>query len=386
MADIQWNRYINRLCDLRGDARFDDMLIGCIAAFHAKGRSSDKQGDWLVRQLDMHYGIQVAHQGAIQLTKEQRRPIRQAVDWTNTNASSGRMAYLHGRFPHAFHTVSTSFPHGFHTKGANSSVSAMTYPVTIARLLLKLIDAPLAFSRPPAKTDGLSAQVDGGSPVARHQITEATLPIAVNTNVIDDAASPLRGFAAKSDEPFHQGKDPKTANANWPMGAKANRPMGQVKANSQKANISLWVDGGSRSHVRGRLEVGDKEFRLNFRTLRRAEELIYVEQAQGAEARQWYEAISGHLIPSLQAKADAASGRLPQNHVASAVHEVSDTHCQQIGLVGGFAFLSYRGEVPSRCIVQINDTTWQFELQATRSPNAKAPQFKATAEPSSLAA
>jgi hypothetical protein len=386
MADIQWNRYLNRLCDLRGDARFDDMLIGCIAAFHAKGRTSDKQGDWLVRQLDMHYGIQVAHEGAIQLTKEQRRPIRQAVDFTNANASSGRMAYLHGRFPHAFHTVSTSFPHGFHTKGANSSVTTTTYPVTIARLLLKLIDTPLAFTMPSASTDGLSAQVDGGSPVARHQITEAALPIAVNTNVIDDAASPLRGFAAKSDEPFHQGKDPKAGNANSPMGAKANRPMGQVKANSQKANISLWVDGGSRSHVRGRLEVGEKEFRLNFRTPLRAEELIYVERGQGAEARQWFEEISAQLIPHLQAKADAASGRLPHNHVASAVHEFSDTHCQQSGLVGGFAFLGYSGDVPSRCIVQINDTTWQFELQATRSPNAKAPQFKATAEPSSLAA
>ena len=386
MTTIQWNRHINRLCDLRGDARFDDMLIGCIAAFHAKGRTSEKQGDWLVRQLDMHYGIQVAHQGAIHLTKEQRRPIRQAVDWTNTNASSGRMAYLHGRFPHAFHAVSTSFSHRFHTKGANSSVTTTTYSVTIARLLLKLIDAPLAFSWPSASTDGLSAQVDGGSPVARHQITEAALPIAVNTNVIDDAASPLRGFAAKSDEPFHQGKDPKTANANSPMGARANRPTGQVKANSTKANISLWVDGGSRSHVRGRLEVGDKEFRLNFRSPRRAEELIYVEQGQDAEARQWYEAISSHLIPSLQSKAEAASGRLSSNHIASAVHELSDTHCQQSGLVGGFAFLGYSGDVPSRCIVQINDTIWQFELQATRSPNSKAPQFKATAEPSSLAA
>jgi hypothetical protein len=92
------------------------------------------------------------------------------------------------------------------------------------------------------------------------------------------------------------------------------------------------------------------------------------------------------LIPHLQAKADAASGRLPQNHVASAVHELGDTRCQQNGLAGGFAFLGYLGDVPSRCIVQINGTDWIFDLQATRSTNAKAPQFKATAEPSSLAA
>ena len=64
MADIQWNRHINRLCDLRGDPRFDDMLIGCIAAFHAKGRTSDKQGDWLVRQLDM--GIDDTFRGRAQ--------------------------------------------------------------------------------------------------------------------------------------------------------------------------------------------------------------------------------------------------------------------------------------------------------------------------------
>jgi hypothetical protein len=92
MAQIQWNRHINKLCEHQGGPRYDDVLIGCIAAFHKKGRSSEKQGDWLVRQLDMHYGIQVAHQGAIQLTKEQRRPIRQAVDWANCNASSGHMA------------------------------------------------------------------------------------------------------------------------------------------------------------------------------------------------------------------------------------------------------------------------------------------------------
>ena len=386
MTTIQWIRHINRLCDLRGDARFDDIFLDCIAAMHRTGRTSVNQGNWLVTQLDMHYGIQLAHIGSIHLTKPQHRIVKEAVAAAVSVADKTRRAVLSAKFPHVFRTVSTSFPHGFHTKGANSSIPATTYPVTIARLLLKLIDTPLAFSWPSASTDGLSAQVDGGSPVARHQITEAALPIAVNTNVIDDAASPLRGFAAKSDEPFHQGKDPKAGNANSPMGAKANRPMGQVKANSQKANISLWVDGGSRSHMRGRLEVGEKEVRLNFRTPRRAEELIYVEQAQGAEARQWYEAISGHLIPSLQAKADVASGRLPQNHVASAVHVFSDTRCQQIGLVGGFAFLSYRGEVPSRCIVQINDMTWQFELQATRSSNLKAPQFKATAEPSSLAA
>ena len=388
MTTIQWIRHINRLCDLRGDARFDDIFLDCIAALHRTGRTSVNQGNWLVTQLDMHYGIQLTHIGPIHLTKPQHRIVKEAVAAAVSVADKTRWAVLSAKFPHVFRTISTSFPQVFRTKGAISLADPTTYDAAIARLLLKLIDAPLAFSWPSASTDGLSAQVDGGSPVARHQITEAALPIAVNTNVIDDAASPLRGFAAKSDEPFHQGKDPKAGNANspTPMGAKANRPTGQVKANSQKANISLWVDGGSRSHVRGRLEVGDKEFRLNFRSPLRAEELIYVEQGQDAEARQWCEAISSHLIPSLQAKADAASGRLPSNHVASAIHEFSDTHCQQSGLVGGFAFLGYSGDVPSRCIVQINGTDWIFDLQATRSPNSKAPQFKATAEPSSLAA
>ena len=386
MTTIQWIRHINRLCDLRGDARFDDIFLDCISAMHRTGRTSVNQGNWLVTQLDMHYGIQLAHIGPIHLTKPQHRIVKEAVAAAVSVADKTRRAVLSAKFPHVFRTISTSFPQVFRTKGAISLADPTTYDAAIARLLLKLIDAPLAFSWPSASTDGLSAQVDGGSPVARHQITEAALPIAVNTNVIDDAASPLRGFAAKSDEPFHQGKDPKTANANSPMGAKANRPTGQVKANSTKANISLWVDGGSRSHVRGRLEVGDKEFRLNFVTPLRAEELIYVERGQGAEARQWFEEISAQLIPHLQAKADAASGRLPQNHVASAVHELGDTRCQQIGLVGGFAFVGYSGDVPSRCIVQINGTDWIFDLQATRSPNSKAPQFKATAEPSSLAA
>ena len=386
MTTIQWIRHINRLCDLRGDARFDDIFLDCIAAMHRTGRTSVNQGNWLVTQLDMHYGIQLTHIGPIHLTKPQHRIVREAVAAAVSVADKTRRAVLSAKFPHVFRTISTSFPQVFRTKGAISLADPTTYDAAIARLLLKLIDAPLAFSWPSATTDGLSAQVDGGSPVARHQITEAALPIAVNTNVIDDAASPLRGFAAKSDEPFHQGKDPKTANANSPMGAKANRPMGQVKANSTKANISLWVDGGSRSHVRGRLEVGDKEFRLNFRSPRRAEELIYVEQGQDAEARQWYEEISAQLIPHLQSKAEAASGRLSRNHIASAVHEFHDSRCEQSGLIGGIAFLGYSGDVPSRCVVQINDTIWQFELQATRSPNSKAPQFKATAEPSSLAA
>ena len=45
MANIQWNRHINKLCEHQGGHRYDDMLIGCIAAFHQKGRSSEKQGD-----------------------------------------------------------------------------------------------------------------------------------------------------------------------------------------------------------------------------------------------------------------------------------------------------------------------------------------------------
>lgn len=388
MAQIQWNRHINKLCEHQGGPRYDDVLIGCIAAFHQKGRSSEKQGDWLVRQLDMHYGIQVAHQGAIQLTKEQRRPIRQAVDWANCNAPSGRMAYLHGHFPHAFHAVSTHLPHSFHTKGANSSVPSTTYPVAIAKLLLKLIDTPLAVSRPSATPNGLSADfTDSGSLVARHsEEGEAICPIGMNDNVVDDAAAPLRGLAAQSDEPLGGKKEPLGGAVDFATWAKANRSTGQVKANSSKATISLWVNGSLRSYVRGQLEIGKEKYRLNFRSPRRLEELIYVERGQDAEARQWYEAISSQVISSLQAKADAACGRLPSKHVASAIHEFHDSKCEGRGMTEGIAFLGYNGDLPTYCVVQVNGRNWKFDLQATHSTNARAPQFKATAERSSEAA
>ncbi|CAA7614692.1 conserved hypothetical protein [Magnetospirillum sp. LM-5] len=387
MANIQWNRHINKLCEHQGGHRYDDMLIGCIAAFHQKGRSSEKQGEWLVRQLDMHYGIQVAHHGAIQMTKAQRRPIKEAVDWTNAHASSGRMAYLNGRFPHTFHTVSTRFPHSFHTKGANSSVDTTTYEVTIAKLLLKLIDAPLAHSRPSATPNGPSVDfVDGGSLVARHsEERDVICPIGMNDNVIDDAAAPLRGFAAKSDEPLERKREPLGGNEEFATWAKANRTAAQVKANS-KATISLWVAGSSRSYVRGQLEVGDKKYRVNFRSPRHVEELVYVERGQDVEARQWYEAVSSQVIPFWLDKAEAAEGRLARKHVASAIHEFQDRNCEGHGVNCGIAFMGYRGDVPSRCIVQLNGTDWKFDLQPIRSAKLKSPQYKATAERSSAAA
>jgi hypothetical protein len=63
--------------------------------------------------------------------------------------------------------------------------------------LLKLIDTPLAVSRPSATPNGLSADfTDGGSLVARHsEEGRAICPIGLNDNVIDDAAAPLRGLA-----------------------------------------------------------------------------------------------------------------------------------------------------------------------------------------------
>jgi hypothetical protein len=254
--------------------------------------------------------------------------------------------------------------------------------------LLKLIDTPLAVSRPSATPNGLSADfTDSGSLVARHsEERRAICPIGMNDNVIDDAAAPLRGLAAQSDEPLGGKKEPLGGAVDFATWAKANRSTGQVKANSSKATISLWVDGSSRSYVRGQLEIGKEKYRLNFRSPRSLEDLIYVERGQDAEARQWYEAISNQVIPNLQAKADVASGRLPSKHVASAIHEFHDSKCEGRGMTEGIAFLGYNGELPSYCVAQVNGRNWKFDLQATHSTNARAPQFKATAERSSEAA
>ena len=377
MAQIQWNRYLNQLCEHPGGARYDDILINCIANFSKRGKISPDQGNWLVRQIDMHCENPVQHSGEIRLTKEQRRPIKQAVKFTNANAPSSRMAYLHNRFPHVFHTVSTPSPHQFHTKSANTSVQSMGYPPAIARLLLKLIDGPLALP------DGFSANLllDDGSPAARHHgERDGISPLGLNANVNDDAAPPLRGSAAKSDKQLDRREGQFEGNANSPMEAKANPPMRQVKANSQKANISLWVDGGSKSHVRGQLDVGKEKFRLNFRSPIRAEELACGERGGDEELRPWHDALGG-IIPKLQATARAATGRLSRKHIASAIHEFGDRICEGNGVAQGFAFMVYKADSPAHCMVMLSGLTWHFELEPGRSVNVNSPQFKGSAGP-----
>lgn len=369
---------LNQLCEHPGGARYDDILINCIANFSKRGKISPDQGNWLVRQIDMHCENPVQHSGEIRLTKEQRRPIKQAVKFTNSNAQSSCMAYLHNRFPHVFHTVSTPSPHQFHTKSANTSVQSMAYPPAIARLLLKLIDGPLALP------DGFSANLllDDGSLAARHHgERDGISPLGLNANVNDDAAPPLRGSAAKSDKPLDRREGQFEGNANSPMEGKANRSMRQVKANSTKANISLWVDGGSKSHVRGQLDVGNEKFRLNFRSPLGAEELAYVGKDGDPEARQWFEGLGSNVIPKLQATARAATGKLSRKHIASAIHEFGDRICEGNGVVCGFAFMVYRDDSPAHCMVMLGDMAWHFELKPGRSSNANSPQFKATAEP-----
>jgi hypothetical protein len=377
MAQIQWNRYLNQLCEHPGGARYDDILINCIANFSKRGKISPDQSKWLVRQIDMHCENPVQHSGEIRLTKEQRRPIKQAVKFTNAHAPSSRMAYLHNRFPHVFHAVSTPSPHQFHTKSANPSVLSMAYPPAIARLLLKLIDGPLAL------LDGFSANLllDDGSLAARHHgERDGISPLGMNANVKDDAAPPLRGSAAKSDKPLGRSEGQFEGNANSPMEGKANRPLRQVKAKYGKATISLWVDGGSRSHVRGQLDFGKEKFRLNFRSPFSAEELACGGRGGDEEMRPWYDAL-GDIIPKLQERAQAATGRLSRKHIASAIHEFEDRICQGSGVAQGFAIMGYKNDCPDNCVVQLGDTTWGFELEPGRSTNAKSPQFKATAEP-----
>lgn len=312
MAQIQWNRYLNQLCEQHGDLRFDDVLIGCIAALHRSGKTSTKQGDWLMRQMDMHLGVQVQHKGAISFTAEQRRPIKQAVAAAATEAKGARRTYLARYFPRQFPRVSPEFSRNSPLKSADTPSFSMSCQPTIARLLLKLID------RPAAETDCFTAQeVDGGSPAARHvDFAHSVSSNYGNDNVPDDASPPLRVAAAKSDKPFGNGELPSEGEANSTTNWDSNRLLRQMRAKADKAAISIWANGGKRSYVRGHLEVGGQRYRLSFRPPRRAEDLIHVPSDGDQEARRWFEAISERVIPALQKKAGQAEGRLPRKPIA----------------------------------------------------------------------
>ena len=378
MAQIQWIRHINRLCEIRDNPRLHDILIGLVVDFHRSGQCSAKRGNWLVGQLDFHFRKTIDHTGAIALTTAQRREIMEAVNAAIATADVDRLLFLRRKFAHLSNEVFTAISHHFHKNSAVSPLNTTACSSAIAKLLLKLIDGPLALP------DGFSADLllDDGSPAARHHgERDGISPLGLNANVKDDAAPPLRGSAAKSDKPLDRREGQFEGNANSPMEAKANRPMGQVKANSQKATISLWVDGGSKSHVRGQLDVGKEKFRLNFRSPLGAEELAYVGKDGDPEARQWFEGLGSHVIPKLQAAAQAATGRLSRRHIASAIHEFGDRICQNSGVAGGFAFLVYRDDSPAHCMVMLSGLTWHFELEPGRSVNVNSPQFKATAGP-----
>jgi hypothetical protein len=366
MADIQWLRHINKLCEHQGGARYDDMLIGCIGHFDKKRECTPKQGDWLIRQLAMHYGIKLAHTGAIALTKEQRRTVTTAVDAALAFASPDRLPVLQKHFPHRSHRKTTPFPHGFHTKGANSAFNPTSCHPSITRLLLKLIDWHSPTTWPLASTDTASPEVANGS--SRNQIGQGPIPKAANFNGADDAASPLRGCAAKSDEPLGQGES-----------QRANQVLRQMKAKASNANISLWANGNGRSYMRGVLEVGGQRYRLNFRPPRRAEELIYVPPDGDTEARAWFEQVSSRVIPKFQAQAEKAEGRLARNHVVSAIHRNTDKNCSADGIHSGIAVMLYDGNVPTTCIVQLDGLEWHFGLMVCDSKSPNAPQFKASA-------
>ena len=81
-----------------------------------------------------------------------------------------------------------------------------------------------------------------------------------------------------------------------------------------------------------------------------------------------------------------ADGYLEQKHVASLIHEFSDKNCQKRGLPFGMAIMVYRDADPVGCVVEMNGSYWQFALELKQRMSPKQPHFKATAEPSSLAA
>ncbi len=376
MATEQWIRHINRLCEIRNNPRLHNMLIGLVVDFHRLGECSLERGNWLVNQLKFHFRETIGHSGAIFLTTAQRREIKEAVGLALSEADAAQLSFLRNTFSHIPNRYFTSLAHKGHKKGGNLSLSSNGCDTAIARLLLKLIDGPLPHSRPSATPDFFSSDlVNGGSPAARHLgEEEANSPLGMHANVNDDAASPLRGFAAKSDEPLEGKGEPLGGEANSANQAMTKPKSRQVDAHASKATISLWVNGGSKSSVTAILEVGKEKLRLNFVAPRKAQKLSYITEHGGEEEREW--------LAELTAKTDAAarqlSGTLGGRHVMSAIHHETDTACRETGVANGVALLVCNDDTPASCCVVLDDRALHFGLDPFNGPSARSPQFKKT--------
>jgi hypothetical protein len=353
---VQWTRHIRSLCDVDGAFRYYDILTDTIAALDKAGRSSEKQSQWFINQLGLHYGTQVQHVGPIALTVAQKRSLNEAVSESFNGLTEQQLEGVRERFSHRFHGKSTSSSHRIHEKSANSTAKSTDYARAITILLTKLNNwqSPQVAQMPMASLNWPSAiqspaAINAGSLEAHQPIAnDVAAPLAPMpmTFVEANAAAPLRGLENQSRE-----RDGVTKTAE--------RKSRKVRENA--ACVSLWVDRKPRGTVRGYLEIGTEKFRLCFRGPRTVEDYLYVAQDGEPDEREFYEYCQRDIL-SMAIKRNDGADPFEAGHCISAIHEMDDTKCKAQGVPFGVALLKFKDSHPGNCIVEFRGVIYQVKL------------------------